>query len=145
MVNVANLLQHEHRRVCELALAYRIAAARVNDRADAERLMAYEHAAERFASKLAETAGLEELADPRVEREWLRVGAEARDGGVLEVMRSLEALRAVELVHLAELTTERPELNALLRRAVCASEVRQAWLRARKTTYPSSEMEAAHA
>lgn len=121
----------------EMALAYRIAAARMDDAADAAHLGAYEQTFARLAATLAGAVDLD--AAPRADLSWLRVGTLDDNAVILSTMRGLEARRARAFEGLVSALPPDDELRPVFARAMCASQARQSWLDQRATSVARAE------
>lgn len=120
------------RSLRELVLAYRIARARVRRESDRTHLLAWEHALEQLIAELVRQTG-EQDDQPRASATWLGVGTARNERAVLAMMEALEQRSVNALAALR--SSASMELRALVERSICASEVRQSWLRAQRLDY----------
>lgn len=118
----------EQRRARELGLAYRIAAARMTDAREADRLRAYEQALSRLGETMARRTS---LGPARLDTDWARVGALADGEAILLALRDLEVRLGSALEELVRVLPQDEPVRAVLAQAGCGCTARQSWLEER--------------
>lgn len=130
MSSVEDRLVSEQRRDRELALAYRIASARMRSTADQQELVASGAAWAELAARLEALTG--RTAPAACHRGWVSVGALEEPAAVLRALTTLERMGEEDLARERSCHHAKPDREcAALDEALRAHRTRRAWLERR--------------